>query len=475
MKTFDLFGVARRAVVSRGPRIATAALLCLYASGITGFAQQSTPPPPGPARPFPSPTITERTLPNGLLVVMAPTRGIPKLTAVLSFRASASADRDKHPGLPQLAAGLLTEGTDTRTSRQIKEELRSIGAAIGSGTDVDLTTISGSTLSEFSGRFFDLLSDVAQHPAFPDAEVALAKDNAIQGLRQQRSSPDFLANERFQKAVFGDHPYSFVTAGEAEIGAITRADLKSFASAYYVPSNAFLVVVGDIDVERTFAEISKSFGSWKGGTAPAEPAPVPPQRDRRQIAFVNRPGSIQSVIMIGNSTFPRRDADYITVRTANIIYCGSFYSRLTKNIREEKGYTYSPFSSLSTYGRGGNFSAGASVRNEVTGPTLLEMFYELDKMRVLPVSAEELDSAKTFSKGSFALELADQNSLAFRINTVYAYGLAKDFIATFPQKIDAVTAEAIERVAAKYFDTYRCAVVVVGDWDKVRDQVTPFG
>lgn len=452
------------------------ALSCSVNSGVVpALAQQSTPPPPGPSRPFVTPTITEKTLPNGLLVVMAPTRGIPKLTAVLAIRASSSAEREKHPGLSQMCAGLLTEGTDTRTSRQIKEELRSMGASLGSGSDQDQTTISGSTLSEFSGRYFDLMSDVAQHPAFPETEVTLAKDNAIQGLKQQRSDPNFLGNERFQKAVFGDHPYGFVTANEKEIGAITRGDLKSFAAQYYVPGNAYLIVVGDIDVDRTFAEISKSFGTWKGATAPAEASPVPPQRDRRQIAFVNRPGSIQSVIVIGNSTFPRRDPDYIPVRTANIIYCGSFYSRLTKNIREDKGYTYSPNSSLSTYARGGSFSAGASVRNEVTGPTLLEMFYELDKMRVLPVSAEELANAKTFSKGAFALELANQNALAFRLSTVYAYGLPRDFIATFPQKIDALTADDIERVAAKYFDTYRCAVVIVGDWEKVRDQVTPFG
>ena len=244
---------------------------------------------------------------------------------------------------------------------------------------------------------------------------------------------------------------------------------------YYLPNAAHLIVVGDIEVEKTFAEIEKSFGSWKSGTVPPEDNPPVPKRDKRQIHFVNRPGSIQSAIYIGNVSIPRKDKDYFAIRTANTIYGGSFYSRLTRNIRETKGYTYSPFSSSNTQAKTGSFQAGAFVRNEVTGPTLLEIFYELDRMRVLPVTDEELNAAKEYSTGNFSVELASQQGLAGRIATIYTYDLDKSFINDFRPKVEALTTTDIQKAAAKYFDTYRAAIVIVGDWEKVKDQVTPFG
>lgn len=439
-------------------------------------AQQKTPPPPGPARPLNLPKITERKLSNGLTVVLAPLPNVPKLTAVLTFRsATTAADRDKHPGIAQIAAAIANEGTDTRTSKQIKEELRSIGGALSLTSDADASTMNASALSEFSTRLFDLMSDVAQHPSFPENEVKLAKDNTIQQLRAGRASPDFLVNERFQKAVFGNHPYGFVVPDEKSITALTSDDLRRFVASYYIPNTSHLIVVGDIDPDNTFAQIQKAFGDWKSGTAPPDDNPPVPQREKRQIYFVQRPGSVQSAIYIGNATFPRSAKDYFTMRTADAIFGGSFYSRLTKNIRELRGYTYSPFSSSNTRKKAGSFLAGASVRNEVTGPTILEMLYELDRMRVLPVTDEELNAAKEFQSGNFSVELASQAGLAGRINTIYTYDLAKSFIEDFRPKIEALTPADIQRVAAKYFDTYHAAIVIVGDWDKVKDQVTPFG
>jgi zinc protease len=440
------------------------------------LAQQKTPPAPGPARPLNLPKITEKKLANGLTVVLAPLPNVPKVTATLTFRSATTAsDREAHPGIAQIAAAVANEGTDTRTSKQIKEELRSIGGSLFLGSDADSTNMNDTSLSEFSARLFELMSDVAQHPSFPETEVKLAQENSIQQIRAGRADPGFLVNERFQKAVFGDHPYGFVVPDEKSISALTRADLRAFVTKYYLPNAAHLIVVGDIEVEKTFAEIEKAFGSWKSGTVPPEENPPLPKRDKRQIHFVNRPGSIQSAIYIGNVSIPRKDKDYFAIRTANIIYGGSFYSRLTRNIRETKGYTYSPFSSANTQAKTGSFLAGAFVRNEVTGPTLLEIFYELDRMRVLPVTDEELSAAKEYSTGNFSVELASQQGLAGRIATIYTYDLDKNFINDFRPKVEALTATDIQKAAAKYFDTYRAAIVIVGDWEKVKDQVTPFG
>ena len=451
-------------------------LLALVLLSVTVFAQQKTPPPPGPARPLNLPKITEKKLANGLTVVLAPLPNVPKISSILTFRsATTTSDRDAHPGIAQIAAAVANEGTDTRTSKQIKEELRSIGGTLSLGSDADSTIMSASSLSEFSSRLLDLMSDVAQHPSFPQTEVKLAQENTIQQIRAGRADPGFLANERFQKAIFGNHPYGFVVPDEKSISALTPVDLKAFVGKYYIPNASHLIVVGDIDVDKTFAEIEKAFGSWKSGTVPPDENPPVPKREKRQIYFVNRPGSIQSAIYIGNTSIPRKDKDYFAIRTADTIYGGSFYSRLTRNIRESKGYTYSPFSSSNTRAKTGSFLAGAFVRNEVTGPTLLEIFYELDRMRVLPVTDEELSAAKEYSNGNFSVELASQFGLAGRINTIYIYDLDKNFINDFRPKIDAVTTADIQRAAAKYFDTYRAAIVIVGDWDKVKDQVTPFG
>lgn len=440
------------------------------------LAQQKTPPPPGAARPLNLPKLTEKKLANGLTVVLAPLPNVPKITAVLTFRSATTAsDREAHPGIAQIAASVANEGTDTRTSKQIKEELRSIGGTLSLYSDADSTTMNATSLSEFSPRLFDLMSDVAQHPSFPETEVKLAQENTIQQIRAGRADPGFLVNERFQKAVFGNHPYGFVVPDEKSISSLTRADLRSFVAKYYLPNASHLIVVGDIDVNKTYAEIEKAFGSWKSGTVPPEQNPAVPKRDKRQIYFVNRPGSIQSAIYIGNVSIPRKDKDYFAIRTANTIYGGSFYSRLTRNIRETKGYTYSPFSSANTQAKTGSFLAGAFVRNEVTGPTLLEIFYELDRMRVMPVSDEELSAAKEYSTGNFSVELASQQGLAGRIATIYTYDLDKNFINDFRPKIEALTTADIQKAAAKYFDTYRAAIVIVGDWDKVKDQVTPFG
>lgn len=440
------------------------------------LAQQKTPPGPGAARPLNLPKITEKKLANGLTVVLAPLPNVPKITAVLTFRSATNAsDREAHPGIAQIVASVANEGTDTRTSIQLKEELRSIGGGLSLFSDADSTTMNASSLSEFSPRLFDLMSDVAQHPSFPETEVKLAQENTIQQIRAGRADPGFLVNERFQKAVFGNHPYSFVVPDEKSINSLTRSDLRAFVTKYYLPNASHLIVVGDIDLEKTFAEIEKAFGGWKSSTVPPEENPAVPKREKRQIYFVNRPGSIQSAIYIGNVSIARKDKDYFAIRTANTIYGGSFYSRLTRNIRETKGYTYSPFSSSNTQAKTGSFQAGAFVRNEVTGPTLLEIFYELDRMRVLPVSDEELSAAKEYSTGNFSVELASQQGLAGRIATIYTYDLDKNFINDFRPKIEALTTADIQKAAAKYFDTYRAAIVIVGDWDKVKDQVMPFG
>ncbi|HJZ12089.1 MAG TPA: pitrilysin family protein, partial [Acidobacteriota bacterium] len=344
---------------------------------------------------------------------------IPKVTAFLSLRVGNGAMHQQQPGLPALAAEIINEGTQTRSSRQIQEELRSIGASLTTGTDDDSTQVRGSTLSEFTEKYLSLMSDVVRNPSFPDEEVTLAKQNTIQNIQAMRASPNFLGNERLRKAIFGDHPYSFVVADKSSIEKITTADLKKFVSDYYVPNNAHLILVGSIQPADAFSIAQKVFGSWKAKEVPAEELSDPVKRDRRQIYFVHRPGSVQSDISVGIATFPRKDGDYFAARTADTIFGGGSSSRLVQNIREKRGYTYSPFSVNFTMAKSGLFTVNAPVRNEVTGLTLVEIFYELDRLRIAEPTQQELADAKMKQNGNFSVELASQSDLAGRIDTIY--------------------------------------------------------
>lgn len=457
----------------QGPRTSAFSIAALALATIA--AAQTTAPPPAPARPIQWPSIIESKLGNGLTVVLVPTHSVPKITAELSILAGRGTSYKTQPGIAQLAARVASEGTATRTSIQIKQELRSIGGVLTTGVDNDTTTMTASSLAEFAPKLLDILSDVARHAAYPQSEVALAKTNLAQEIEEERSTPEFLAQEQMDRALFGAHPYGFTVPDPAAITKVTRASLKAFAAANYVPNNSLLVVVGDFDPTAMRTEVERTFGSWKRVALPPAPKVVLPVRDKRQIYVIDRPGSVQSTIIIGAVAPPRRSPDYIPLRTTNMIFGGSFYSRLTRNIREGKGYTYSPYSTANLRRAAGSFETGASVRNEVTGPTILEMLYELDRMRVMPVTAEELESAKTYSVGGMELELEAQASLAGRITSIYIDELPHDFLQTFREKINALTPADIQRNAARYFDTYRGAIVVVGDYKAIKDQLTPFG
>ena len=447
-----------------------APLLLAAALAQAAPAVQATPPPPAPPRPIAWPAITEKKLANGLTLVLAPLPNVPKINVALVFLAGRGAG-----GVAQLAGRVALEGTTARTSKQLKEELRSIGGAMSADVDRDATTISASSLSEFAPRLLELLSDVARNASYPQNEVDLAKTNFANEIEEDRASPEFVAGEQMAKAIFGAHPYGFTVPEPAAVGKITREQLKAYAASHYLPNNAFLIAVGDFQTNAMAAEAEKAFAAWKRGALPAADIAAPVKRQKRQIIFVDRPGSVQSTIVIGALAPPRKSPDYLALRTASTILGGAFYSRLTRNIRESKGYTYSPSSLADLRRLAGTFTAEAEVRNEVTGPTILEMLYELDRMRVAPVTDEELASAKRYSVGSMELELATQAGLAQRISTIYIYDLPHDFLQTFRDRIEKLTAADIQRAAAKYFDTYRGAIVVVGDHGQVAEQVKPFG
>ena len=259
-----------------------------------------------------------------------------------------------------------------------------MGADAGSSAGADNSAISIGGLAEFSDGLFELLADLARNASFPEDQFERERRQKIEGLRVERTTPGFLANERMRRVLFGDHRYAVIAPTEEQVAAYRRSELQHFYQHHYAPSNALLLVVGDFSSDHMLAQIEKAFGSWKGSRPEMLISAAPPEALGRQVHLVHLPGAVQTQVLVGNLAITRRDPDWFRTVLANSIYGGAFHSRLVMNIREQKGYTYSPRSGITALHQHGFFTVHAAVRNEVTAATLTEMFYEMDRMRSLP-------------------------------------------------------------------------------------------
>lgn len=449
--------------------IATAALTLGAASAL---AQER--PAVAPEKPFQLAPRVERTLPNGLKVIVTKQPVIPKVTVTVTMLTGYSSDPPDQTGLAQLTSEVVQEGTKTRTSKEIRKDAFAMGGSLSSTVSQDYSSLSVRGLAEFLPRLVDLLADVAMNPALPADEIAILKQQHLQGVAQSKSSPQFLANREFRKALFGNHPYARTSETEATLQAIDRAKLEAFHGKYYRPNNAFVLVVGAVEPEAAFAAIEKAFGGWARGDVPKPTFTAPPAVTGRKLIFVQRPNSIQSSIALGNLAVKRSDPRWYELTLANTIYGGAFNSRIIRNIREEKGYTYSPQSTLTGFADAGFYRFAADVRNEVTGATLTEVFKEIDKMRAEAVGGEELQGAKQYIRGVFPVQTATQAGLANVLNTVYVFGLAKDYPETFRANISAVTPEQVKSGSTTLLGSQDSVIAIVGDWAKVKDQLTGY-
>jgi zinc protease len=428
----------------------------------------------GASRPFQLGPRVERTLPNGLRVIVSKQTVVPKVTLMLTVLSGFSSDPPTMTGLANLTADAIQEGTKTKNSRQIRRDVFGMGGSLSSGVSQDFSQLVVRGLSEFAPQLIALLADVAMNPTLPADEIAILKQQRLQGVMQQKASPQFLANREFRKALFGDHPYARTSETEATLQAIDRAALETFHRSHYRPNNAFLLVVGAVEPDAIFAAVEKAFGGWARGDVPKPAYPAPPTLTGRRVVFVQRPNSVQSSIAVGNFAVKRGDPRWFELSLTNTIYGGAFNSRIVRNIREEKGYTYSPSSILTGFADAGFYRFAADVRNEVTGATLTEVFKEIDKMRADGSAGTELGGAKSYMRGIFPIQTATQNGLAATLSNVYVYGLPKDYPETFSAKIAAITPEQVKGGAATLLGSENSVITIVGDYAKVKDQLAAF-
>lgn len=434
-------------------------------------------PPALPApRPFKMPPVTEYKLDNGLLVELLEDHRVPFITVEVGIKAGAAHDPENMLGLSSMTASMLTEGTTSKKSREIAEEVDFIGGALTAVSDADFTVIVGSALSRYTDRLLTELSDVLLNPSFPEDELKLKKTNLLQELVMKRSEPGFLVNERFSSVVFGKHPYAVVAPKPETVERIQRLDLVDFHKKFYLPNKSVLIVVGDFNTDSMKGLITKCLGSaWMRATMEIVKSPLPPKQSGRRIYLVDRPGSVQSSIMLGNIGIKRTDPDYFPFMVCNQILGGGGNARLFLNIREQKGYTYGAYSKFSARKDPGAFDASAEVRTEVTAPSLQEFIYELERLRNVKVSDKELSDAKAHIAGAFQLGLETQAGLVQKLIDVKMYELPANYLETFTDNVMAVTKDKVQEVARKYIDLDNIVITVVGDGAKIKNDLQYFG
>ena len=411
---------------------------------------------------------------NGLVVVVVEDSRLPLVSYRLAFRTGDAHDPAELPGLMDMMTGLLTEGTESRTSREIADEVARLGATLQAGANSDYTTVAASSLAIFSENIFELITDVVLRPVFPPNEVELTKQNTKESLKQQRAQPSFLAGEMVARVMFGKHPYSVTAPTPESIDASTRERLVEFHRSTFIANNAVLFVAGDVQQDSILKQVESLFGNWQGGTIAGDDFPRPPQRTSRSAYIVDRPGSAQANIVIANEGITRTSPDYFPLLVMHTVLGANASSRLFMNLREDKGYTYGAYSSLDARRTAGTFRATAEVRTPVTGDSLKEFFYELSRIRNEPVSEKEIADAKSYLTGVFPIRLETQEGLVDQLVQIKMFGLPENYLEIYRDRIQAVTIPQVQEVAMKYVRPDEAALVIVGDAAQLSEQVKPY-
>src|SRR5579864_2745185 len=421
------------------------------------------------------PKRTKAQLSNGLQVILAESHSIPRFHGELLLRLGNAAVVDRSPGLAEMTATVVRTGTQKRVSRQIEEDLRRIGADLSSHAGSDISAISFAGLSEFAEPLLNLVRELAREASFPEAEFERERRQKLEEVKLERTQPGFLASERLRKVLFGNHPYALVSPTEQQVSAYTLEQLQLLYRDFYTPENAILLLVGDFDPAAMHRVVEKVFHSWSG-KKPGAPQSAPPAAPRgRHVYLVDVPGAVQTQILCGVHAINRKHPDWIKLGLTNSLYGGAFNSRLVMNIREDKGYTYSPRSGVNPLRQYGYFSISAAVRNDVVAASLTEIFYELDKLRSVLVPEAELADARNYVSGVFSLGLATQDGLLSQLATVALNDLPDDYLETYREKVRALTSADLLETARKYLDSANMQIVIVGDRSQIEPQAALFG
>ena len=421
------------------------------------------PPRPLAARDVKFPPYAVKTLANGLQVIAVSHHEQPALSVRLIVRAGAAQDPDNKPGLAALAATLLDQGTATKSAEQIANAIDSIGGALGVGAGTDLSFINAVVMKDSLNVGLDLVADVAQNPAFAREEIDRQRQQSISGLRVSYEDPEFLANLVFDRLVYGFHPYGRPQAGTPEtLASITRDDLLAFHKKWFGANNAILAIVGDVSAEEAFAGAERAFGKWGQAAMQAGKVIDPPEPTRRVIV-IDRPGSVQTEIRVGNIAIPRKHDDFMAFDLASKVLGGEGANRLHRVLRSERGLTYGAVADFNALKQTGDLVVQTNTRSETTGETLRLIVDEIWKIVRERAGDRELEGAQEYLTGSFPLTIETPSQIALQILNVVFFGLNVNELQTYRERVNAVTVDDVQRAARNYLRPDRLTIVLVGD------------
>jgi zinc protease len=425
-------------------------------------------PGPAPAIAFPSYTV-DRTA-NGIRVIVVRNTKLPTVSMRLLI------DREpilegEFAGCVDISGSLMRNGTTDRTKDQLDEEIDRIGGSLGSGA----TSVYASGLSKYTENLFDLLSDVALHPSFPQDELDKLIMQTKSGLQHRKVEPNALVEIVREKLLYGsNHPYGEIET-EQTVDRITRDKCVEIYNTYFKPNHAILAVVGDVEKSQVMKLVSKYFGNWKEGNIPAPVYPMPKPLDGVRVALVDRPSSVQSVIRVGETLeLPRTSPDVVRASVMNTILGGGVF-RLFMNLREKHAYTYGAYSSLQPDELIGSFTVNTSVKNPVTDSSVIQIFNEINRIRDEKVGGKELQMAKNYLSGSFVRSLESPDRIASYAIDILRYKLPKDYYRTYLKRVEAVSADQVQQVAKKYLLPDKMLIAVVGTASEIKEKLATFG
>jgi zinc protease len=442
-------------------------LLFIWLCSATPFAFQSWPPsrmpPPLRPRPVEFPQYHLKTLSNGLQVVVLLHHEQPSVSFRLLVRAGAVQEAADKPGVASFVAGLLDQGTTTKSAGDIANLIDSAGGSIGAASGNELTFVVGAVIKDQTDLALSLASDMVQRPAFAPEEIERQRSQIVSALKVNYDDPDYLANLVMDKVIFGEHPYGRPNEGTPQsIARLTREDLVAFHRNWFVPNNALLAIVGDLTAEEAFAAAEKAFGSWQRRDVPVVKPPDPPAPKRR-IVVIDRPGSAQTEIRVGHLAIARTHPDFVSIDLAIRILGGEGANRLFGVLRSERGLTYGAAAEMHTYQSSGDIVAETDTRSNATGQSLRLMVDEFFRLQQEPVGRGELGGAQDFVAGNFPLTVESPASIAQQVLAHLFYGLDLAEIKTYRERVARVTPEDIQRVAKQFLKPEQLSIVLVGD------------
>ncbi|HEX2836423.1 MAG TPA: pitrilysin family protein [Thermoanaerobaculia bacterium] len=451
-----------------------ALLLSLSLLALNAFAQQKqAPPAPGTPRNFAIPSIRRMELPNGLKVRFVPYGEVPKVTLRLVTQTGNIDESANEVWLADLTGTMMEQGTATRSADQIAREVAMMGGALDISVGMNQTTVGTDVFSESAVPAVQLIADVARNPKLPETELARLKADLARNLSLQRGQQQSLAAEKFASVLFPNSPYGRMFPSEAMLQGYTLEQVRNFHAKNFGAARSFLYVVGRFDAAAVENAIRASFGDWKAGNAATKPSVSPVAR--RGVYFIDRPGAVQSTVYVGLPVIDAAHSEYLPFTVMNALLGGSFGSRITSNIREQKGYTYSPGSAINSRLGAASWAEMADVTTNVTGPSIKEILGEIERLRKEPPTDEELRGIQNYLAGTFVLRNSSRPGIAAQLAFLDLYGLSEDYLRNYVQQVYALKPADLQRLAQTYVDPAKIAIVVVGDPATVPQQLKDYG